>query len=299
MAEANSTAVSTEKMTALLASKATEWIATSIAEGKMKVPEGYDVGSEMFSAMLAIAQTRDKNGRPALQVCTPASVSTALFQMATKGLNAALGQAYLLVRGDQLCLQESYFGKVLMVKRIYPHWNPNPVVIREGDVFEYSIDPATGRKYVVKHEQKLENMDKDFVGGYLYLPTGDLYIMTKKQILTAWSKSSSREQATHRAFSEKMVGKTLVNSGCNMIINSTPEYQMGMDEETNMIENKLPDYEDAEDQTYTSTTTDFEEVEEAVEEKVVEPVKVKEEVEEPTPVAEAPKDIEPNDDFEF
>jgi recombination protein RecT len=134
-----------------------------------------------------------------------------------------------------------------MVKRIYPDWNPNPVVIREGDVFEYAFDTKTGHKYVVKHEQKLENMDNDFVGGYMYLPTGELYIMTRKQIMTAWSKSSSREQATHKQFSEKMVGKTLVNSGCNMIINSTPEYQISMDEETNVIENKLPDTEKFED----------------------------------------------------
>ena len=47
-----------------------------------------------------------------------------------------------------------------------------------------------------------------------------------------------------------MVGKTLVNSGCNMIINSTPEYQIGMDEETNMIENKLPDYEEIDEQSH-------------------------------------------------
>lgn len=273
----------------------------SLCEVGFTMPKDYQFVNAIKMSMLKLQDLKDKNGRPALQVCTPASVSTALFQMATKGLNAALGQAYLLVRGDQLCLQESYFGKVLMVKRIYPHWNPNPVVIREGDVFEYSIDPATGKKFVVKHEQKLENMDKDFVGGYLYLPTGDLYIMTKKQILTAWSKSSSREQATHKAFSEKMVGKTLVNSGCNMIINSTPEYQMGMDEETNMIENKLPDYEDADDQSYTSTTTEYVEVEEVV---VEEPVKVEtpkvaEVVEEPIALAKPPKDVEPNDDFDF
>lgn len=274
----------------------------SLCEVGFTMPKDYQFVNAIKMSMLKLQDLKDKNGRPALQVCTPASVSTALFQMATKGLNAALGQAYLLVRGDQLCLQESYFGKVLMVKRIYPHWNPNPVVIREGDVFEYSIDPATGKKFVVKHEQKLENMDKDFVGGYLYLPTGDLYIMTKKQILTAWSKSSSREQATHKAFSEKMVGKTLVNSGCNMIINSTPEYQMGMDDETNMIENKLPDYEDADDQSYTSTTTEYVEVEEVV---VEEPVKVEtpkvaEVVEEPIALAKQPKeDIAPNDDFDF
>lgn len=273
----------------------------SLCEAGFTMPKDYNYVNAVKMSVLKIQELKDKNGNSALDVCTPASIQTALFRMCCKGLNAALNQVYFIVRGNVLCDQDSYFGKVLMVKRIYPNWTPNPVVIREDDVFEYSIDPATGRKYVVKHEQKLENMDKDFVGGYLYLPTGDLYIMTKKQILTAWSKSSSREQATHRAFSEKMVGKTLVNSGCNMIINSTPEYQMGMDEETNMIENKLPDYEDAEDQTYTSKTTDFEEVEEQeVEEvKVVEPVKVEEAVEEKTPVAETPKAIEPDDDFEF
>ena len=215
--------------------------------------------------------------------------------MCCKGLNAALNQIYFIVRGNVLCAQDSYFGKVLMVKRIYPDWEPVPVVIREGDVFEYTIDAATGKKYVVKHEQKLENMDKGFVGGYLYLPTGDVYIMTKKQIMTAWSKSSSTQQATHKAFDEKMVGKTLVNSGCNMIINTTPEYQMAMDEETNNIENRLPDHEDADEQPY-NAPEDFTNVEEQevkepkVEEpKVVEPTKVEKPKEEPAPVAEEKK----------
>lgn len=205
----------------------------SLCEAGFTMPADFSYVNAIKMTMLKLQELKDKNGRSALEVCTPASISTALFQMVTKGLNAALGQAYLLVRGDQLCLQESYFGKVLMVKRIYPDWNPVPVVIREGDVFAYEIDPATGKKRILKHEQKLENMDKDFVGGYIYLPTGDLYIMTRKQIMTAWSKSSSREQATHKAFSEKMVGKTLVNSGCNMIINSTPSYNVAVEESSN------------------------------------------------------------------
>lgn len=219
----------------------------NLCEAGFSMPKDYSFVNAIKMSMLKLQDLKDKNGRSALEVCTQASISTALFQMVTRGLNASLNQCYLLVRGNQLCLQESYFGKVLMVKRIYPDWNPNPVVIREGDVFEYAFDTKTGHKYVVKHEQKLENMDNDFVGGYMYLPTGELYIMTRKQIMTAWSKSSSREQATHKQFSEKMVGKTLVNSGCNMIINSTPEYQISMDEETNVIENKLPDTEKFDD----------------------------------------------------
>lgn len=220
----------------------------SLCEAGFTMPKDYNYVNAIKMSMLKLQELKDKNGNSALDVCTPTSIQTALFQMCCKGLNAGLNQCYLLVRGNQLCLQESYYGKVLMVKRIYPNWNPVPVVIREDDVFEYAIDPATGKKHIVKHEQKLENIDKGFVGAYMYLPTGDLFMLTKKQILTNWSKSSSREQSVHKTFDEKMVQKTLVHSGCNMIINSTPEYQMGMDDETNMIENKLPDYEEVDEQ---------------------------------------------------
>lgn len=220
----------------------------SLCEAGFTMPKDYNYVNAIKMSMLKLQELKDKNGNSALDVCTPTSIQTALFLMCCKGLNAGLNQCYLLVRGNQLCLQESYYGKVLMVKRIYPNWNPVPVVIREDDVFEYTIDPATGKKHIVKHEQKLENIDKGFVGGYMYLPTGDLFMLTKKQILTNWSKSSSREQSVQKTFDEKMVQKTLVHSGCNMIINSTPEYQMGMDDETNMIENKLPDYEEVDEQ---------------------------------------------------
>lgn len=212
----------------------------SLCEAGFNMPRDYNYVNAIKMSMLKLQDTKDKNGKSALEVCTPASIQTALFRMCCKGLNAAFNQIYFVVRGNVLCDQDSYFGKVLMVKRIYPEWNPVPVVIREGDVFEYAINAQTGKKFVVKHEQRLENMDNGFVGGYMYLPDGELYIMTKKQILTAWSKSSSREQTTHKQFDEKMVQKTLVNSGCNMIINSTPEYQMGLDEETAELEGKLP-----------------------------------------------------------
>lgn len=213
----------------------------SLCEAGFNMPRDYNYVNAIKMSMLKLQDTKDKNGKSALEVCTPASIQTALFRMCCKGLNAAFNQIYFVVRGNVLCDQDSYFGKVLMVKRIYPEWNPVPVVIREGDVFEYAINAQTGKKFVVKHEQRLENMDNGFVGGYMYLPDGELYIMTKKQILTAWSKSSSREQTTHKQFDEKMVQKTLVNSGCNMIINSTPEYQMGLDEETVELESKLPE----------------------------------------------------------
>ncbi len=241
----------------------------SLCEAGFNMPKDYNFVNAIKMSVLKLQDLKDKNGKSALEVCTPVSIQTALFRMCCKGLNAALNQVYFIVRGNVLCDQDSYFGKVLMVKRIYPEWNPVPVVIREGDVFEYSIDPKTGKKFVVKHEQKLSNMDNGFVGGYIYLPDGELYIMTKKQILQAWAKSSNKEQTTHKQFDEKMVQKTLVNSGCNMIINSTPEYQMGLDEETLKIEGKLPDIQEADYEEVNEENVDVEtgEVKEVVEQK--------------------------------
>ena len=241
----------------------------SLCEAGFNMPKDYNFVNAIKMSVLKLQDLKDKNGKSALEVCTPASIQTALFRMCCKGLNAALNQVYFIVRGNVLCDQDSYFGKVLMVKRIYPDWNPIPVVIREDDVFEYAINPKDGKKYVVKHEQKIENIDKGFVGGYMYLPDGELYIMSKKQIMTAWSKSSNREQTTHKQFDEKMVQKTLVNSGCNMIINSTPEYQIAMDEETNVVENKLPEiekYEDFEEVDVVEVDTETGEIVESVQE---------------------------------
>lgn len=199
-----------------------------LGEAGFRMPADFNAVVAIKMSMLKLQELKDKNGKPALEVCTPASIQTALFKMACRGLNMALNQCYPVVYGTKLEIMDSYFGKVLMVKRIFPDWEPHPRVIREGDVFQYEIDPKTGKMHLLKHEQKLENIDKDFIGGYIYLPTkdgeGELYVMTKRQIMAAWSKSSNRDHTVAKLFDEKMISKTLINSGCNMIINSTPDF---------------------------------------------------------------------------
>lgn len=191
------------------------------------LPRDYNHVNAIKASMLVLSELKDRNGRPFNEVCTPQSIQKALFSMATKGLDVSRNQAYYIVRGNQLCLHESYFGKVARVKRVYPDFDPTPRVVYQGDVFEYTTDVKTGRMQLVKHEQKIENLDKDFVGAYMYLPCPDggqkLYIMTKKQIVTAWMKSSNKSMTVHHEFREKMIGKTIINSGCSMIINATPE----------------------------------------------------------------------------
>lgn len=191
------------------------------------LPKDYNHVNAIKASMLVLSELKDRNGRPFNEVCTPQSIQKALFSMATKGLDVSRNQAYYIVRGNQLCLHESYFGKVARVKRVYPDFDPTPRVVYQGDVFEYTTDVKTGRMQLVKHEQKIENLDKDFVGAYMYLPCPDggqkLYIMTKKAIVQAWMKSSNKSMTVQHEFREKMIGKTIINSGCTMIINATPE----------------------------------------------------------------------------
>lgn len=192
------------------------------------LPEGYNVTNAVKASLLTLQEVKDKDGKPALDVCTPASIQSALFEMCIRGLSVADKSCYMIVRGNKLCMTPSYFGRVKEARRIYPQWNPRAVVVREGDEFLFEIDPATGEKRLVKHVQKFENLDKDFVGAYLYAPTLDgshneLHIMTKKQIMAAWAKSSNKSLSTHKAFDERMVQKTIINSVANMLINSHPE----------------------------------------------------------------------------
>ena len=147
----------------------------------------------------------------------------------------------------------SYFGRVKEARRIYPQWNPRATVIREGDEFIFEIDPATGEKRLVKHVQKFENLDKPFVGVYLYAPTLDgshneLHIMTKAQVLKSWAKSANKSLSTHREFEERMVQKTIINSVCNMLVNSHPENSSFADnsDDPNAPES-TPEYADAEE----------------------------------------------------
>ena len=199
-----------------------------LCAGGFTMPADYNHVNAIKASQLILTEATDyRTGKPLLEGCTPASIQTALFKMATKGLDVSKGQAYFIKRSDKLTLQPSYFGNVLQVKRVYPNFDPKPRVIYEGDKFEFSTDPTTGKRVLVKHEQTLESLDKDFIGAYMYIPckdgTNDLYIMTKKQILAAWSKSSDKNHSTHKLFVDKMVCKTIVNSACSMIINSTPE----------------------------------------------------------------------------
>lgn len=257
------------------------------------MPKDYNYVNAVKATMLKLQEVKDKNGKPALEVCTPSSIQSALFSMVVKGLDVSKNQAYLVCYGQQLQLQESYFGKVLQVKRIFPEWEPRPNIVHEGDTFKYAVNPETGRRELVEHTQSLENLDKPIVGGYIYLPCADggkdLYVMTAKQIAAAWSKSRSGG-ATAKQFPEKMAMKTIVNSGCTMVINSTPSQSNIAD---NSDDPNAP--EPAQEFDYAEEIVEVHELPDAPQDVDTETGEIKNE-----PVPEAPAQVQTqNDDSDF
>ena len=264
-----------------------------MSEAGFTLPADYNPTNAIKASMLVLQEIKDKNGKPALEVCTQASIQAALFKMLTFGEDVSKVQGYFITYGTQLQYQESYFGKVLRVRRIFPEWTPVPMLIHEGDSFEYAIDPETGRKKVVKHEQKLENIDKAIIGGYLYIPCADggqdLYIMTAKEIAAAHSKSRGGG-AVHKQFSTKMYSKTLVSSGCNYILNSTPSQSIVAD---NSDDPNAP--ESAQEFDYAEEVVEVHELPDAPQDVDTDTGEIKNE-----PVPEAPAQAQTqNDDSDF
>lgn len=206
-----------------------------LCEAGFMLPHDYSAVNAVKASMLILQETVDKNKRPALEVCTPVSIQKSLFSMVTQGLDVSRGQGWFIVRGDKMTFMPSYFGNILQVRRLYPNWSPVAHTVREGDEFEYTINPENGKMKLVKHTQKLENLDKDFIGAYMYLPCADgepeLYVMTRKQILAAWSKSSNQSLSVHKQFDEKMALRTIINSGCKKVINSTPNPEVAQNDD--------------------------------------------------------------------
>ena len=205
--------------------KVIDQIATYTESG-FSMPADYNYVNAIKSALMLLEGVKNKTGQRALDVCTQDSIVKALFFMVCQGLDVSLKQCFFVVFGNELQMSPSYFGKILQSKRLFPSWSPIVRIIYTDDVIETEIDPKTGKKTLVKHIQPFENMDKDFTGAYMYIATpagnDELFMMTEKEVKTAWSQSKNTSLSVHQKFTKKMIEKTVINSGTSAMINGTP-----------------------------------------------------------------------------
>lgn len=184
----------------------------------------------MKSAWLILQATKDREGRAALEVCTKDSIANALFDMVLQGLAVSKKQGYFIVYGNKLEFQRSYFGTVALAKRVGGiKKEPVAQVIYEGDEFVYSIDPNTAEIKIIKHEQKIENIDNTKIKAayaLVTLPDGttNVTIMSMQQIRASWNQGATKGNSpAHKNFAEEMAKKTVINRACKMLVNSSDD----------------------------------------------------------------------------
>ena len=213
-----------EKSAVKLAQDTSDWINKNIRDNKITVPEGYNVSNEITMALMMIAQTNDKDGRPALESCSRESIMTQLRLMAQNGLSMAQKQCYPIVRKPKLCIDISYFGTISIIKRLMPGYDVRANVIYKDDTYDYIWNEETQCYQVTNIKSSIENRDKPIVGAYGTIfekATGKVIfseVMSWKEILTSWSHAKTDK--VQKEFPQEMAKRTLIQRMCKLFLNT-------------------------------------------------------------------------------
>lgn len=144
---------------ALLQKDITDQISLKLGELQdegLQLPAGYNPNNALKSAFFELKNVKDRNKRPALDVCTKESIANTLLNMVTQGLSPAKTQCYFIVYGDQLQMQRSYFGTQTVLKRLSGVKDIWANVIHEGDEFDVQFDEK-GRERLKHHNGQARN----------------------------------------------------------------------------------------------------------------------------------------------
>lgn len=197
--------------------------------GELVLPPNYIPANALKAAWLAINEVESRDKKPALEVCTKNSIANALYEMVVNGYSVVKKQCYFVVYGNELKMEDSYIGKIVKAKRDAHVKEVNAVTVYKNDIFEYEINTLNGRKKVVKHEQKLENIDITKIAGAYAIVTyedgsTDTEIMTLAQIQKAWEQGGSKGSSpAHKNFADQMAEKTVISRALKIPADATDD----------------------------------------------------------------------------
>jgi len=189
--------MSTVPQTAPVQKEITEQVLLKInafqANNELKLPADYSAENAVKSAFFMLQDLKTSSqagGKPVLEGCTKESIANSILDMVVQGLNPMKKQCYFIAYGTKLTMSRSYQGTIAVAKRVADVKDVFAQVVYEGDVFEYEIIPSTGRTKIIKHDQKMENIDFNKIKGAYAVVTeqnGDsnVTIMTIVQIRQA------------------------------------------------------------------------------------------------------------------
>lgn len=194
--------------------------------GDIMLPPNYDVNNAIKGLYLSFLQTKDRNKRPASEVCTQESIKLAIQNYISKGLDISKSQCYLVVHGNTLTLMDSYMGKQRQAKTL-AGIKINSGVIYEGEKVDIEVRDDLSK--VIHHKADFTKFDTDkIVGAYacaVDINTGKIInsdIMTKKEINQSWLQGSSGGD-TAKKFPVEMSRKTVVARLAKSFINTSDD----------------------------------------------------------------------------
>lgn len=212
------------------------------AEGALSIPKDYSPENSLKSAWLMLQDVQDRNKNPVLTSCTKNSIANTLLDMVVQGLSPAKKQVYFIAYGNKLTLSRSYFGNIALAKRVAGLKHISSNVILKGDKFKYGINPETGVKEILLHDQKLEDLGGEVIGAYAILTFADGYkhveVMNIKQIQASWNMGqSSGKSPAHKSFQDEMAKKTVINRSLKTFVSASDDSHL-------MDESEKPEVED-------------------------------------------------------
>ena len=167
--------------------------------------------------MYLLSEATDRNGKPALEVCTTKSINYSLTKMVLLGLNPMLKQGYFIVYGNELQFMPSYFGDRAMAERTGITDIVSRVVF---DKDEFSCEFKDGYP-IIKHVYG--GGDKITHAYCLFtLPNGRRAgdVMTFAQILKSWAHSKDPNRKSQNDSPEEMAKRTVTKRALKPYINS-------------------------------------------------------------------------------
>lgn len=229
-------ALITQKSTEIVA-RVTNDVQVLISTGGLLLPDDYSAANALKSAWLKLQDIVDRNQRPALEVCTQASIHNALLDMVVQGLNPMKNQCYFVVYGDKLVCLRSYFGAQSTAIMVSPDIGEFAAeVIYEKDVLKFNI--VKGKRIIQEHSQEWGDIDKKkIVGAYCLVLSVDgeimdTVLMTMDEIKQSWAMSKTgpldeqgriKPGSTHGKFTAEMCRRTVINRACKKIINTSSD----------------------------------------------------------------------------
>lgn len=228
----------TPKREVTLADRTAHRITEMLQNGQLHLPADYSADNELKAAWLALQTIETKDKKPVLQACTQSSIANALLSMVVQGLSVDKQSCYFIPYGEHLACQRSYFGDILLAKRQAGVLDVLPMVVYEGEEFNYSVQG--GRIVVDKHVPDLDRKaDAPIKFAYCVVEFSDgrspyTEVMTWAQVQSSWEKAKGRQNnqyGPHKQTPDRMTIRTVIRRALKRYINSSmaPDLRMELE----------------------------------------------------------------------